>query len=146
MALVAKILLGLAALALVIGLGFYLWLVIAFEPPKPKPGQGQKTELKAGALGEGAVFTITAYRATPGDAPSYTVATGLARDETGPRAILVATGSPKPVDARVAAPRRVEVVFDGPLADGRAAIAIDVGEDYASEGLLVLRDGRPVAP
>ncbi len=146
MTLAMKIALGLAALALVLGLGFYLWLVVAFEPPKASPYQGEKTVLRSGELGEGAIYTITAYRPSPKDALDYTVATGLARDETGPRSILVATGAPKPVEARLAGPRRVEVVFDGPLADGRGSLVIDVGENYASEGLVVLRDGRAVAP
>lgn len=119
--------------------------MVAFEPPKAKPDEGVRTVLKSGELGDGAIFTLTEYRQTPKDAPDRTVASGLANDETGPRAILVATGAPRPVDVRLGAPRRIEVVFDGPLADGSRVLVIRVGADYASEGLLVLRDGRAVS-
>ncbi len=146
MTLALKVLVGVVAVAALLGIGFYAWLVIAFEPPKAKPDKGVKTVTKSGALGDGAIFTITEYRPDPQAAPDWTVATGLANDETGPRSILVASGAPKPVDARLAAPRRVEVLFDGPLAGGRTSMVVEVGEDYASEGLLVLRNGKTSPP
>ncbi len=129
--------LGVAALA---ALGFYLWLVYAHTPPQPGPDRSEQSVVREGRLGEVA-YSITRYVRAPGEEPTYTVASGTGDDYAALIALLWVSGRPVPVEVRRNGTRELEVVFDGPLANGRTSVSIAVNDRFVVDTTPIMKNG-----
>jgi len=137
MPLAVKIALGIVALVIVAGLGLYVWAVIATTPPKGPDNPSQAGIVKqAVAQGPQPVYFGIGWR----DAV-YTVSVGPPTDDMAGEDILRVTGKPAPTDLKAPEKGKVEIIFDGKLADGTDTLTIAINADYRAEKLVEIDNG-----
>lgn len=141
MSIAVKIMLGIVALGIIAVAGLYVWAVIATTPPKGPDNPIQEGIVKQG-LAEGPQPVHFGIGWTgDNNTRTYTVAAGPPTDDMSGENILQATGKPVPVDLVAPARGKVEIIFDGKLADGTDRVAIDIGEDYKTMKMVEVENG-----
>jgi len=141
MNLALKIILGLVALAVLLGVIFYIWMVIAYTPPKasgPMPEEGIVKQGLTGGANPG-YFGI-GWR-DDGQGRVYSVAIGPPHDDMGGEEIMIVRGTPAPVDIVAPAPGKIAVLFDGTLADGTDRVEMDVDSNFRIPAIIEMENG-----
>jgi hypothetical protein len=141
MSVAVKIILTVIAVALLALLGLYVWGVAATTPPKGPDNPVQEGIVKQ-AVAEGPQPVYFGIGWSGEDtARVYTVAVGSPTDDMGGADILRVSGKPVPVDVKAPARGRVEIVFDGKLADGTDTLSIAIGDDYRAAKIVEVENG-----
>jgi hypothetical protein len=163
---VLKIILTLAALAVLFGAAFYLWMWWAWTPKHtPAPVTHVYRTLKEGNLVQKADGADIGFKISAGYAFSWTrllfrpfldpakadfYSVYLLRPEFGfgssgnnrtASEIVRTEGKPIPTDLKITPEGSISVVFDGPLQNGRKDFYIQIDQDFYNSGNFSVVNG-----
>ncbi len=144
MNLTLKIILGLTALAAVLGVIFYIWMVIAYTPPKASGPMPEEGIVKQGLTnGDHPGYFGIGWR-DDGEGRVYTVAIGPPTDDMGGENIMIVRGAPTPIDIIAPSPGKIAVVFDGKLANGADRVEITVDSNFRVPAIIEIENGAVI--
>ncbi len=146
-----KAILGIIALILLLAGGFYLWLVWAYTPPHVPPSNYRLTTHKMAIANAANPVQFVIYEETADYTNNrvpviYGIDIGPPIDDLSTKPALRVMGKPVPIDVQKSAKDHVSVVFDGPLANGKTVLRLNVDKDGHTDKITYIDNGKIVPP